>query len=89
MSANRFARRMMWEALKENYGALTKRFEGNFSLSRLIEYSFSELADEKDAADVNTFFSDKDVSIDALIFLDVNCFLLTDLQFFSHLLVYS
>ncbi|KIO15899.1 hypothetical protein M407DRAFT_34482 [Tulasnella calospora MUT 4182] len=37
-------------------------FEGNFSLSYLVKFSFQELTTEKDADAVEAWFKDKDVS---------------------------
>ncbi len=59
LNANPKGRRMIWEATKSRWETLSKRFAGNFSLSRLIEYSFSSFSSEKDAKDVEEFFKTK------------------------------
>jgi aminopeptidase 2 len=41
---------------------LHKRFEGNFMLRYLVEYTFTGLSAEKDYQDVVEFFKDKDTS---------------------------
>ncbi|KAG8900325.1 Aminopeptidase 2 mitochondrial [Tulasnella sp. 403] len=61
-SVNRHARRRIAQFLKDNYEKITKMFEGNFSLSYLIKFSFQELTTEKDAQDMEEFFKDKDTS---------------------------
>lgn len=62
LSANPAARRMLWQTTKEHYDELLRRFSGNFTLSRLLEYSFSSFASQKDYDDVVVFFADKDRS---------------------------
>ncbi|PWY97439.1 putative AAP1-alanine/arginine aminopeptidase [Testicularia cyperi] len=62
MSQNPKGRRIMWQATKQRWETLSKRFAGNFSLSRLIEYSFSAFSSEADAKDVEQFFADKDTA---------------------------
>ena len=62
LSANPAGRRLIWEATKTRYDDLVKRFAGNFSLSRLIEYSFSSFSSQKDAEDVKSFFATKDTA---------------------------
>ncbi|KIO32561.1 hypothetical protein M407DRAFT_213745 [Tulasnella calospora MUT 4182] len=61
-AANRESRRRIGEFFKENYDTITKMFEGNFSLSYLVKFSFQELTTEKDADAVEAWFKDKDVS---------------------------
>jgi len=61
-AANRESRRKIGAFFKENYDTFTKLFEGNFSLSYLIKFSFQDLTSEKDAQEVEAFFKDKDVS---------------------------
>lgn len=41
---------------------LQKRFEGNFMLRYLVEYTFTGLSAEKDYKDIVEFFKDKDTS---------------------------
>lgn len=53
---------MLWQTTKEHYDELLRRFSGNFTLSRLLEYSFSSFASQKDYDDVVAFFADKDRS---------------------------
>ncbi|EPQ29163.1 uncharacterized protein PFL1_03450 [Pseudozyma flocculosa PF-1] len=62
LSANPKGRRAMWESTKAKYDELSRRFAGNFSLSRLIESSFNALSTNEDADDVERFFKGKDVS---------------------------
>ncbi|SNX84196.1 probable AAP1 - alanine/arginine aminopeptidase [Melanopsichium pennsylvanicum] len=62
LSGNPKGRRIIWEATKARWDVLSKRFAGNFSLSRLIEYSFSAFSSEKDAQDVEDFFKGKDTA---------------------------
>ncbi|SJX60857.1 probable AAP1-alanine/arginine aminopeptidase [Sporisorium reilianum f. sp. reilianum] len=62
LSNNPKGRRVIWDATKARWDVLSKRFAGNFSLSRLIEYSFSAFSSEKDAQDVEQFFKDKDTA---------------------------
>ncbi|KAK0521743.1 Aminopeptidase 2 mitochondrial [Tilletia horrida] len=62
LAGNRVGRRLLWAETKARYDQLAKVFEGNFSLSRLIEYSFSSLTTKADLEDVQAFFKDKDVA---------------------------
>ncbi|KAL9931881.1 hypothetical protein V8E36_009196 [Tilletia maclaganii] len=62
LSGNRVSRRMLWTETKARYEQLFKAFEGNYSLSRLVEYSFSSLTTKADLEDVQAFFKDKDVA---------------------------
>ncbi len=62
LSGNPAGRRLIWDATKSRWEALSKRFAGNFSLSRIIEYSFSAFSSEQDAQDVEQFFKDKDTA---------------------------
>ncbi|KAG8927425.1 Aminopeptidase 2 mitochondrial [Tulasnella sp. 418] len=61
-SANRAARRRIGEFFEENYDKICKMFEGNFSLSYIVKFSFNGLTTEKDAEDVKKFFEGKDTS---------------------------
>ncbi|CAD6910574.1 unnamed protein product [Tilletia controversa] len=61
LAGNRVGRRMLWAETKERYEQLYQAFDGNYSLSRLIEYSFSSLTTKADLEDVQAFFKDKDV----------------------------
>ncbi|KDQ59543.1 hypothetical protein JAAARDRAFT_33120 [Jaapia argillacea MUCL 33604] len=62
LQSNPLARRILAQFFKDNYDALYKRFEGNFSLSYLVKMSFSGLATVKDKEETELFFKDKDVS---------------------------
>lgn len=62
LSRNPKDRRILVEFFKKNYDALYIRFEGNFMLRYLIEYSFTGLSAEKDYQDIVEFFKDKDTS---------------------------
>ncbi|KAE8222062.1 hypothetical protein CF319_g4685 [Tilletia indica] len=62
LAGNRIGRRMLWTETKARYEQLYKAFEGNFSISRLIEYSFSSLTTKADLEDVQAFFKDKEVA---------------------------
>ncbi|TIC23268.1 hypothetical protein E3Q12_02146 [Wallemia mellicola] len=59
---NPISRRKLWEYTKANLGKFEKRLEGNFSLGRLISFSFDGLAQPNDAKEVEEFFKDKDTS---------------------------
>lgn len=60
LSANPKSRRLLWESTKEHYDDLVKRFAGNFTLARLIEYSFNKFTSQSDYDEVKQFFSSKD-----------------------------
>ncbi|UZJ55946.1 hypothetical protein CBS101457_005266 [Exobasidium rhododendri] len=60
LASNPLARRKLWESTKQHYDELITRFAGNFTLSRLIEYSVKQFASKKDYQDIQTFFSAKD-----------------------------
>ncbi|SAM58350.1 probable AAP1-alanine/arginine aminopeptidase [Ustilago bromivora] len=62
LSGNPKGRRIIWNATRDRWDVLSKRFAGNFSLSRLIEYSFSAFSSEKDAKEVEEFFKGKDTA---------------------------
>jgi len=62
IGSNIKTRRVAGEYFKENYDAIYKRFEGNFSLKYFVERAFGGLASNKDYEDVKAFFKDKDVS---------------------------
>ena len=59
---NPLSRRQLWSYLKENLNKFEKRLEGNFSLGRLISFSFDALTQLDDVNDVEIFFKDKDTS---------------------------
>jgi aminopeptidase 2 len=54
--------RIVVEFFKKNYDAFYKRFEGNFMLRYLVEYTFVGLSAERDYQDTVEFFKDKDTS---------------------------
>lgn len=60
LSANSKSRRLVWESTKEHYDELVKRFAGNFTLSRLIEYSFNKFTSQSDYDEIKQFFNLKD-----------------------------
>merc|ERR1712072_1621426 len=59
---NHKTRRATWEYMKKNFTSMEERFKGNFTLGRIIQYSFDSLTSEEDAKDVEAFFKDKDTS---------------------------
>lgn len=60
LAANRVSRRKLWEHLQSNLGPLTARFKGNFSLGRLVQYSFDRLSTKEDEKAISKFFEDKE-----------------------------
>lgn len=62
LASNRASRRLIWSVTRSRFAELQRRFAGNFSLSRLVEYSFSSLSSESDAKEVQAFFEGKDTS---------------------------
>ncbi|KAG8910898.1 Aminopeptidase 2 mitochondrial [Tulasnella sp. 417] len=61
-AANTESRRRIGEVFTENYDMITKKFEGNVSLSNIVKYSFQYLTTEKDADALEAWFKDKDIS---------------------------
>ncbi|KAL1709873.1 hypothetical protein EV121DRAFT_252475 [Schizophyllum commune] len=62
LQGNTSARRMFVALLKDNYDTICKRFEGNFSLGRIIQCPIEVLSTEKDYKETEAFFADKDTS---------------------------
>lgn len=60
LGANRMSRRKIWAELQRNLEHLAVKFKGNFSLGRLVQYSFSGLNTKEDEEAIVKFFSDKD-----------------------------
>lgn len=63
LAKNRISRRDMWQFVQDNLDDLLVRFKGNFSIGRLIQYSFDQFTSEKDRESVIEFFKDKDTTI--------------------------
>ncbi|CAE7223560.1 unnamed protein product [Rhizoctonia solani] len=61
-AANRASRRRAAEFFKQDYDKLARRFEGNYSFNRLVQYAFDSFSTDKDAQEAEEFFKDKDVS---------------------------
>ncbi|KAG8913108.1 Aminopeptidase 2 mitochondrial [Tulasnella sp. 417] len=61
-AANTESRRRIGEVFTENYDMITKKFEGNVSLSNIVKFSFQYLTAEKDADALEAWFQDKDIS---------------------------
>ncbi|TIA89691.1 hypothetical protein E3P99_01933 [Wallemia hederae] len=59
---NPVSRRKLWQYTKDNLEKLEKRLEGNFSLGRLISFSFDGLAQPNDVQEVEDFFKHRDTS---------------------------
>lgn len=62
LRANRVARRDLWTWFKANYDEIARAFKGNFSIGRLVNYSFSGFSSEEDIKAAEAFFADKDRS---------------------------
>lgn len=62
LSQNSKTRRFLVKAFKDNFAALEKRLEGNFSMQILVKYTFEVLTTDKDYDDVVAFFKEKDTS---------------------------
>lgn len=60
LAANRASRRAVWAQLQHDLPALVIKFKGNFSLGRLVAYSFDKLTTKKDEKDVEAFFAKQD-----------------------------
>ncbi|PLW07667.1 hypothetical protein PCASD_21723 [Puccinia coronata f. sp. avenae] len=63
LSKNRVSRRDMLKFVQKNLADLLVRFKGNFSIGRLIQYSFDQFTTDADRQSVIDFFKDKDTSI--------------------------
>ncbi|EFP74548.2 Aminopeptidase 2 mitochondrial [Puccinia graminis f. sp. tritici] len=63
LANNRVSRRDMYKFVQKNLDQLLVRFKGNFSIGRLIQYSFDRFTTEDDRKSVIEFFKDKDTSI--------------------------
>ncbi|OAV91168.1 hypothetical protein PTTG_04695 [Puccinia triticina 1-1 BBBD Race 1] len=62
LASNRVSRRDMYKFVQKNLDQLLVRFKGNFSIGRLIQYSFDRFTTEADRQSVIEFFKDKDTS---------------------------
>ncbi|CAO1632621.1 unnamed protein product [Parajaminaea phylloscopi] len=62
LSSNVATRRQLRDTVLERHAALVKRFEGNFSLGRIIEYSINSFTSKEDLSAIEAFFADKDNS---------------------------
>lgn len=62
LSSNASTRRQLREAVQERHAELVKRFDGNFSLGRIIEYSINSFSSKEDLTAIEKFFADKDNS---------------------------
>ncbi|PWN20753.1 putative AAP1-alanine/arginine aminopeptidase [Microstroma glucosiphilum] len=60
LSMNPLSRRRLFEEMTTRYEEILKRFEGNFSLGRIFQYSLSGFTTKKDLEAVEAFFKDKD-----------------------------
>lgn len=60
LAANRVSRRKLWQHLQDSLPTLTQRFKGNFSLGRLVQYSFDRLSTKEDEEAITKFFADKE-----------------------------
>ena len=54
------ARRELWHYVRDNFDAIETRFDGNFSLSRVVQYGFETMTSEKDAAEVEAYFKGRE-----------------------------
>jgi len=55
-------RRLLAKFFKDKYDVLSERFEGNFTLTYLVEISLSSSSTEEDYKGIVEFFKDKDIS---------------------------
>ncbi|THH11180.1 hypothetical protein EW146_g8133 [Bondarzewia mesenterica] len=62
LAANFKARKPLVQFFQDNYDALYKRFEGNFTLKYLVSTVFSGLSTENDRQSAEAFFEGKDIS---------------------------
>lgn len=60
LAANRVARPLQWEFMKENYDACIKKLGNPIVVDRFMNLSLSRFTDEKYIDEVETFFKDKD-----------------------------
>jgi aminopeptidase 2 len=60
LANNRVSRRDMYKFVQKNLDQLLVRFKGNFSIGRLIQYSFDRFTTEDDRQSVIEFFKDKE-----------------------------
>lgn len=60
LAQNPLSRRKIWLHLQDNLPTLTQRFKGNFSLGRLVQYSFDRLSTKEDEEAITKFFADKE-----------------------------
>jgi hypothetical protein len=60
LSKNRVSRRDMLKFVQKNLADLLVRFKGNFSIGRLIQYSFDQFTTDADRQSVIDFFKDKE-----------------------------
>jgi len=63
LAKNQASRRDMFKFVQKNLEDLLVRFKGNFSIGRLIQYSFDRFTTEADRQSVIEFFKDKDTAI--------------------------
>ncbi|KAL1756342.1 hypothetical protein FB107DRAFT_211566 [Schizophyllum commune] len=62
LQGNPTARRLLVSLLKDNFDTIYKRFEGTFSLGRIIQAPIESLSTKKDYEETKAFFADKDTS---------------------------
>ncbi|KAF8311309.1 hypothetical protein DL93DRAFT_2229778 [Clavulina sp. PMI_390] len=62
LSSNTFTRRKMAQYFYDNYDSIIKRYEGTFSITYIVEYTFRNFTTEKDAEEIAEFFKGKDNS---------------------------
>ncbi|KAF7363266.1 Aminopeptidase 1 [Mycena sanguinolenta] len=62
LQQNIHARRRLATFFQDNYDALMKRFEGNFTVKNLVSISYGALSTKKDVESIEEFFKDKDTS---------------------------
>lgn len=60
LAANRLSRRRLWKELQQDLPQLVIKYKGNFSLGRLVQYSFDRLTTKEDEQAVMAYFSDKE-----------------------------
>ncbi|EJU01765.1 puromycin-sensitive aminopeptidase [Dacryopinax primogenitus] len=59
---NPSARREVWQWVQTHLSTLVEKFKGNFSLGRVLQYSFDSLTTFEDVKAIERFFKDKDTS---------------------------
>lgn len=62
LAANPKSRRALWDKVRSDFDHLVARFEGNFSLANLIRASISSFSSERDADEIEAFFTKHDTS---------------------------